>query len=309
MYRVAEKRHVGGGHKRQPPRGTDTLELGDNRPDDGRRASLAARYAVYQTAPERTGSGDKTLTAGRRAVAIMDATIQVFAYDEPPAKLERTLRRLVGQTIPVWVEATIECWVTPTGAADPSLEAVGRVEGVDLHTAPEGKLSARNAAHDAAADREVDVIVTWDADAPPLDMETVDRLLREIHHPHTVAANAAPVARETPDGDFSVAGAVIDAGAVFEDVLSPHMHGQASAITREGWDAAGPFDTSIDETDPRAVRAEEELNFYHRLRRHGRVAFSRARVYNDPRRHLSRLPVGGGYERERAETFSRLFGR
>lgn len=222
------------------------------------------------------------------------AYVQVPAFHEGFAYGEtlRAIRELdppEGWTVEREVHVTPSCdnldtcrtWVTAR-----------ETDGWEPVKAPVGKLSTRNQAHDRAFGRGADAVVTWDADAPPRSENPLKAILRPLERPEVVAANGTPVA------PLSLAGVVQEAVSRLDDVARPHFHGQLSAITREGWQHAGPFDEDIDQFDPDAVRQEEEFDFYHRLQEVGEVVdVPEARVLNSDRRVACRVSdsrLGGG---------------
>lgn len=197
------------------------------------------------------------------------AVLQVPAHREPA--LSGTLDALADQRAPAGWTLGYECWVTPAaGVADRRDCGTWRQAAdhpiFEAFEAPRGKLSARNAAHDAALDDGADAVVTWDADTTPQNSRSLAALVEPLADDDVVATNSRPYAPPSP---LSL---VTNAVAVVRRTLTPHLHGQASGISAEGWRAAGPFDTDLDQTDIGDVWAEEEVGFYWRLQSVGRVA-------------------------------------
>lgn len=224
----------------------------------------------------------------------MKAVVQIPAYHEGP-RLAETTEAVLSQRVPDGVAVDVEAWVTPD--PDPSScstwATAESVDGVAVYEAPIGKLSTRNAAHSHAVTEGYDAFVTWDADAPPLHEGVLAELLVPLmENPAYPAVNSQPVTN--PNGDGGISAAVVDSFARAEDFLSPHLNGQAHAIRTSAWERAGPFDTDRDETDLWEVRQEEEMGMWGRLRRLGPIPRpSGAEVFNDPRRHLCKIPGAG----------------
>lgn len=218
--------------------------------------------------------------------------IQVPAIDEPESTFRPTLRSFKGAKSDSFTP-TYEAWVTPTEGRDVTAQ-VAREEGFDVYEAPKGKISARNAAHNHAFENGADAVISIDADAPLLNENAFQALVEPLQSGEAVACNSIPISYKTPEGDVSLVGAVVDLGAILEDTLSPHAHGQASSFTKGAWEYAGPFDESVDQMDGKKIRKEEEFDFLKRLEEYGDVVMPRdAVVYNDPRRHVCRLPGVG----------------
>lgn len=215
----------------------------------------------------------------------MDVRVQVPAYHEPD--VDETLEAIVGQNVPADVDVGVEAWVTPALGTydDPTFRAAESVDGVDVELAPAGKLSARNLAHDTAAEQRADVVVTWDADAPPTHENVLLALLIPFDDDDVVAVNSTP--RSPPD----IWGLATNAGRPVARALFGHLHGQCSAFTSEAWIVAGPFaDEKVDQTNLLDVWAEEEVRFANSLRALGRVERAPdAVVVNDTRRFRCRV--------------------
>lgn len=227
--------------------------------------------------------------------------VQVPAFEEGASMLE-TLRQIRAQEVPDGWEVAFQVWVTlspPDRELCDTWQAVVEAGGWDVYEAPRGKLSARNAAHDAAVEDGFDAIVSWDADAKPLRETTLAAFLVPLEQDAVVAVNSRPVSRN--DGVF---GAVVDVVAGAEDVFLPHMNGQAHSFTAEAWREAGPFDTDLDQTNIREVRPEEEFGFRYRVSRVGSIEKpASAVVENDMRRNWCKVPLLGqsGYCDTRGE--------
>lgn len=216
----------------------------------------------------------------------MRVFVQIPAFEEGP-RLARVASQIVAQNPPQGVDVTYEAWVT-LSPKDKSLcstwQAAKSVDGLDVYEAPEGKLSARNAAHNHAIESGADVVVTWDADAPPLHADVLAELLAPFESDDVVAVNGAPVSPPT------AVGTVVNVVGAVEDTVRPHLHGQLSAVRATAWWKAGPFDEKVDQTSVGSVRSEEEFSFYRRLRSLGRVVESKnAQVANSTRRLECRL--------------------
>jgi len=237
----------------------------------------------------------------------MEVVVQIPAFEEG-RQLAETAEQVVAQPTPEFASVDVEAWVTlspPDRSLCTTWQAAMDAKGVDTFEAPQGKLTARNAAHDSALKRGYDVIVTWDADAPPLRQDTLVQLLAPFGDDAVVAVNSKPVTAIEP----SVVDRTVDVVGMVEDRVKPHMHGQCSAFTANVWGEVGPFDTSIDESDENEVRPVEEFGFYHELSQYGEIVYaSGAMVYNDPRRLHCTLPFMGDPEfcerREGNTTFS-----
>lgn len=214
------------------------------------------------------------------------AIVQIPAFSESP--WTDRLDQITAQSPPDGWTAEFEAWVTPNC---PNLDGCMTYQNakhhpnVDAHVAPEGKLSSRNEAHAHAVEaRGADVVVTWDADAPPLNEYALAALLMPYDDVEVVATNGNPVA---PGG---VVGRITNAFAGIEDRLRPQMHGQLSSFTADAWERAGPFDTeTINERAIEDVRAAEEFGFRRRLEEYGSVVdVPEAKVLNDTRRVKAR---------------------
>lgn len=220
----------------------------------------------------------------------MRVAVQVPAIDEPPGQFRETLERIAGATTEEF-DPVYEAWVTKVSEPDVTMN-VAEESGYETYEAPEGKISARNVAHERAFSDGCDAVISIDADAPPIQDDALDNLVRPIRTGEAVATNSVPLSSVGPDGDFSLFGALVDVGGYLEDLAAPHLHGQASAIGREAWEEAGPFDESVDQKDGIDIRSEEEFGFYHRVREVGEVVYPEgATVYNDPRRHACKVPL------------------
>lgn len=204
--------------------------------------------------------------------------VQVPAYDEP--ELTRTLRQIRDQPTPEWAAVEYEAWVTPSDGA--TVRQAEMAEGWMVHEAPPGKLSARNAAHDHAVTSGADAVVCWDADAPPLGDDTLRTLVAPLRE-GAAATNSVPTSPRT------LVGTLTNLAATAEELLVPHINGQAHAFTAEAWEQTGPFSESVDQTSVYDTRAEEEFRFRRRLARAGPVVDTPARVLNDTRRTECRL--------------------
>lgn len=216
----------------------------------------------------------------------MDVYVQVPAFEEGDDMIP-TLRSIQDQQTPEWMNITPEVWVTlspPDKELCTTWQAALEAGGFDVYEAPSGKLSARNAAHDHAVADGADVIVTWDADAPALSDDTLFHLAKHFDDPGVSAVRGEPVSPLTPIGMLE------NVGRKLRRSVTGHIHGQLSAFSADGWRHAGPFDTSIDETNIDQVWAEEEVDFARRLREAGEMVHeSEAIVHNDSRRTQCRI--------------------
>lgn len=215
----------------------------------------------------------------------MDAVLQVFAYREP--HLSYTLSAIEGQRVPEWLSVDREVWVTPAGPLedDETWRQAEETATWRARVAPPGKLSARNAAHEAAAREGYDAIVAWDADAPPLREDTLARLCEPISY-------GAAGANSRPEAEWSILGTLTNTLGWAHDRIQPHFNGQAHAFSTRAWERAGPFDTeTVDQTKSGThVRREEEFAFRRRVEAYGDVRdVPEARVYNDTRRTKCKL--------------------
>lgn len=235
----------------------------------------------------------------------MDVVVQIPAFQEGD-RLRQTATEIAEQDVPESTTVDVEAWVTlspPERSLCTTWQAAMAAEGVDTFEAPQGKLSARNAAHDSAVDRGYDTIVTWDADAPPLRSDTLVQLLSPFSDGAVVATNSKPAAATAPNPIDRV----IDLAAYAEDAFKPHLHGQCSAFRAGVWDDYGGFDTTIEQSEIASVRQEEEFSFYDAVSECGKIVDTKALVYNDPRRHYCKLPLAGDWafcdRRSGTETF------
>jgi cellulose synthase/poly-beta-1,6-N-acetylglucosamine synthase-like glycosyltransferase len=221
----------------------------------------------------------------------MKVAVQVVAYDEPDEKLSQTFESVNRQQVPRRLHVEKEAWVTPAHPDD-SAFSVAREHGFDAYEAGQGKLTARNQAHNSAFDRGCDAIVTLDADAPMLSEHTLRNLVTPIRDGKAGAVNSYPVSHKTPNNALSLFGLVVDTLGRAEDAVFPHLHGQCSAVSERAWRNCGPFETDIDQTDSVAVRKVEEFEFCRCLKRNSGITMRfDAPVYNDPRRHLTSLGI------------------
>jgi hypothetical protein len=231
----------------------------------------------------------------------MHVVVQVFALAEPD--LDRTLDAYAACDVPPFVsELRYEACVTPWSVVTASnvvaddtstlrellahdIAAARRHPVFELVETPAGKLVSRNRAHGHAFDAGADVLVVGDGDAPPLSADYLEQLLRPLTYRRVIATNARPVAPWTPIG------AATNAVGWLQDAVMPHVNGQGHALSRAGWQAAGPFDEAAEaERMIRTVRREEEFAFRRRLEAAGTVVdVEAARVYNDVRRTRCRL--------------------
>lgn len=217
----------------------------------------------------------------------MRVSVQVFSYDEGYDDLWGTMDAYAGCAEPSWADVDYWACVTPKPGQTASHPArhprAAREHPVfEFFETPKGKLRSRNEAHQSAAESAYDVIVTGDADGPPLTDEYLARLLEPLRDPEVVATNSYPIST----GGL---GPVLDLVSGIEDLAMPHMHGQGSAFTSEAWQEAGPFVTP-DETSMHHVRAAEEFGFYRDLKRLGDVRFAPgALVANDTRRAMCKF--------------------
>lgn len=221
----------------------------------------------------------------------MNVSLQMFAYHEK--NYTATLDAWAAQEV-AGASIEREVWVTPSC---PDLDNCRTYQQAEqhpdwtAHTAPKGKLAARNAAHDHAVDAGSEVVIVTDADAPPLRDDTLASLLSPFSDDRVVAVNSRTV---TP----GLWGAIVDPLGRLEDAAAPQMHGQLSAFTAYAWDVCGPFDTSINQTDGPTVRRVEERLFRSCLDDVGWVVTAPgARVLNHPRRLMctvDRHPLSSG---------------
>lgn len=193
----------------------------------------------------------------------MHVAVQVPAYME--TDLRATLDAISTQHRPEYVDTlSYEAWVTPADGTDPSLRDARDHPEFKAFEAPRYKLNARNAAHNSATERGYDTIVSWDADATPRSENSLTRLLNPLQSSRVVASNG--MTHYTGTG-----GAVSDALQLMDLAAVRPIYGRFSAFTTDAWRRAGPFDTSVDQTDMLAIRAEEEFRFRRRLERVGEV--------------------------------------
>lgn len=217
------------------------------------------------------------------------AVVQIPAYEEGRTVYE-TATEISDQPVPEGWDVDYEAWVTlspPDRDLCDTWQNAMAAESVSVYEAPQGKLSARNEAHDLAVARGYDAIVTWDADAPPLDSGALASLIQPLGEDGVVATDSRPMSRT----ERSLPDSAVDLFAGIEDRVFPHIHGQAHGMTAEAWRQAGPFDTDLDQTSLPDVRAEEEFMFRQRLERVGDIVRPEpAIVYNDPRRAYCKMP-------------------
>jgi hypothetical protein len=221
----------------------------------------------------------------------MDVVVQIPAFQEGK-RLTETAEQIVAQPTPEFANVDVEAWVTlspPDRSLCDTWQASMAARGVDTFEAPQGKLSARNAAHNSAVERGYDVIVTWDADAPPLRQDTLVQLLAPFDNDAVVATNSKPVAATAPNP----INRLVDVVGYAEDTFNPHLHGQCSAFRAGVWADHGGFDTSIEQSEITSVRQEEEFAFYGAVSEYGKIVDTGALVYNDPRRHYCKWPLLG----------------
>lgn len=217
------------------------------------------------------------------------AVVQIPAYEEGRTVYE-TATEITDQRVPDGWDVDYEAWVTlspPDRELCDTWQNAMEAEDVDVFEAPQGKLSARNAAHNSAVERGYDVLFSWDADAPPIGSAVLATMLREFEKdPRPVCVNSIP--KSAPAGVF---GHVVDLAAGIEEVATPHVNGQCHALTTDSWGEVGPFDDTVDQTHLPAVRAVEEFGMWRKLRSLGPVAQPPgATVYNDPRRISAKIP-------------------
>jgi len=214
------------------------------------------------------------------------AVLQVPAYREP--EMLPVLRAWGNQPTPEGITVDRQVWVTlspPERELCTTWQAALEARGFEVHEAPEGKLAARNAAHNAAVESEYDVIAVADADAPPLRSDSLAQLLAPFRDEDTAAVAGRPKAAGVPG-----LSALVDLGQRVGTEAGLHLPGQFSAFTATAWDEAGPFDTSRSQTDLAAVRQEEEFDFRDRVAQHGVVETApKAVVRNDMRRWKDKL--------------------
>lgn len=210
------------------------------------------------------------------------AIVQIPAFSESP--WTDRLDQITSQSAPAGWTAEFGAWVTPNA---PTLDACGTYQNaknhpdVTVHEAPTGKLSTRNRAHaHAVQERGADVVVTWDADAPPITEHALAAILMPFDDPEVVATNGNPVS------PGPVIGKMVNALGAVEDRIRPQMHGQLSSFTADAWRHAGPFPAeSVDETKMSEVRPAEEFGFRQRLEQYGKIVdVDEAKVLNDTRR-------------------------
>lgn len=233
------------------------------------------------------------------------AVVQMFAYDEPDI-IRPTMDAYAALDAPEGVSVDLQAWVTPTKSGR-TVEEVRAHPDFDLRQAPEGKLNARNAAHDAATRAGYDTIVTADADEPPMTRDYLAELLAPIQSGDAVATTGFPK-------DTSIVSPFVDAWRLADQLRGP-IRGNTSAFTTDAWRLAGPLDASnTKQTSVNSVRAEEEFDFRRRLNDLGGVEdVYEARTVANNRRNVCKVqdamnPVGGPTEgycgRRGATTFS-----
>jgi len=238
------------------------------------------------------------------------AVVQIPAYEEGRTVYETATELVETQDLPDGWDVDYEAWVTlspPDRELCDTWQNAMAAENVDVFEAPQGKLSARNAAHNSAVERGYDAIVTWDADAPPLTKESLGWLIQPLGRDGVAATDSRPRSRT----EESFADSTIDLLAAIEDRVFPHIHGQAHGMTAEAWRQAGPFNTDLDQTSLADVRAEEEFKFRHRLSEVGEIVRPEAAiVYNDPRRAYCNMPfVSSDHCTGRVGTFEKSENR
>lgn len=216
------------------------------------------------------------------------AAVQLFAYREPD--LRPTLDAYAAAPTP-------DGWTFDYQGCVTSADLVTKNEvrahpTWELHEVPPGKLNARNHAHSLAVRRDADVIVTADADEPPLNDDYFVNLLAPFDQEDVVGTVAFPK-------DVSLAAPLMDSVRHFDQTVRRPIRGNGSAFRTSAWTRAGPFRTDgVDQTTVGSIRKEEEYAFRRRLEEIGRVVdVDDARLQANNRRNVSRVlrslrPVG-----------------
>lgn len=219
------------------------------------------------------------------------AVVQVPAFQEPD--MGPVLDEIAAQRAPDGWTVGFECWVTPAGLSpeqDRTYQIAEQHDVFEARQAPDGFVSTLNEMHGAAADRGVDALVKWDADAPPRHPDVLAELLRPLEDPAVAAVQSRPIADRSPLGIAVNVFNLVSRAAV------PRLLGQAHAMSTEAWRQAGPYDESIPQTKNMLVWTEVEYRMWRRLYDAGRIETPRdAIVENHLRRHTCQIERGAAH--------------
>lgn len=212
-----------------------------------------------------------------------NAVVQLFAYDEP-GLITDTMDRYAATPAPDGWTLDYQAWVTPS----PTHETLRQAESHSTFRAmraPQGKLTTRNKAHDWAFAHNYDVVITADADEPPLRDDYFAELLAPFSRPGVQAVSAWPK-------NTSALAPVLDVARRFDEANRP-LRANCSAVSEHAWHHAGPFRTDVvDETDIDSVRPEEEFAFRRRIEEIGDVVEQHAAQVEANNRRLSSKVFG-----------------
>jgi len=233
------------------------------------------------------------------------ALVQLFAYDEPDV-ITPTMNRYAKTPAPDNWAIEYQAWVTPT-KGHRTLRQAENHPAFQAVEAPPGKLTTRNKAHNRAFNRNYDVVITADADEPPLRDDYFTELLAPFQQANVHAVTAWPK-------NTGLTAPLTSLARRLDETRRP-IRANCSALAEHAWHHAGPFRTvDVDESNIESVRAEEEFDFRRRIEETGDVVEQHsAQVKANNRRMASKVfrslrPLGDtdlGHAASRgAETFA-----
>lgn len=216
------------------------------------------------------------------------AFVIVPAFKEPD--MGPVLDSFAREQVPDGWDVTYQCWVTPAtinAQDDPTFQIARQHDTFEAVEAPTGFVSTLNASHNAAAKAKADVIIKRDADAPSMVGDVMTEFLTPFDHDESVVCvNSRPI---IPPWRWLYA-PIQNTLSFALRTVAPYLHGQGYAISRRGWECAGPYNEDLDQTRATTVWNEVEFAMYRRLMSCGRVIDSNsAVVVNDERRHRCRM--------------------
>ena len=203
--------------------------------------------------------------------------------------VERTLQSLVSQKLyqQYHDSGLIELVLIDSHSEDKTVEIakpyVNRVLDVSR-----GKMTARR---EAIEQTDADIIVSVDSgdQYPPIFLHL---LLRWFSDPEVVAVTGS----EVPTAEVPLIPSTLQ---IWENFIHHRLQGRGMAMRCDAFFESGGWDETINQSNVMTIWPEEEMRFYHKMEKLGKVITDyQAVVYAEPRRFMWRTPEMRKYRKE-----------